>query len=146
MTVTIPAAEKPATDEQVIDVRRRMSVKFTRWVTFVDASVRSISKVTATAFTELSDAPNSLSGAGGKYVRVNTGASALVFDGLVAPTYAVAGLPSATPAGQIIYVSDESGGAVLAFSDATNFRRVTDRKSTRLNSSHIQKSRMPSSA
>ena len=41
--------------------------------------------------------------------------------------YTVATLPSASPAGQIIYVSDESGGAVLAFSDATNWRRVTDR-------------------
>ena len=26
-----------------------------------------------------------------------------------------------------IYVSDETGGAVLAFSDGTNWRRVTDR-------------------
>lgn len=39
----------------------------------------------------------------------------------------VATLPSATPAGGIVYVSDESGGAVLAFSDGTNWRRVTDR-------------------
>jgi hypothetical protein len=27
----------------------------------------------------------------------------------------------------MIYVSDETGGAVLAFSDGTNWRRVTDR-------------------
>jgi hypothetical protein len=39
----------------------------------------------------------------------------------------VSGLPSASPAGQTIYVSNESGGAVLAFSDGTNWRRVTDR-------------------
>ena len=43
-------------------------------------------------------------------------------------TYAVAVLPSASAgAGQIIHVSDETGGAVLAFSDGTNWRRVTDR-------------------
>ncbi|MCC6779779.1 MAG: hypothetical protein IT537_24625 [Hyphomicrobiales bacterium] len=42
-------------------------------------------------------------------------------------SYAVATLPSAATAGQEIYVSDESGGAVLAFSDGTNWRRVTDR-------------------
>lgn len=42
-------------------------------------------------------------------------------------SYTVAGVPSASPAGQIIYVSNESGGAVLAFSDGTNWRRVTDR-------------------
>lgn len=29
--------------------------------------------------------------------------------------------------GCVIYVSNESGGAVLAFSDGTNWRRVTDR-------------------
>lgn len=35
--------------------------------------------------------------------------------------YAVSG------AGALIYISDESGGAVTAFSDGTNWRRVTDR-------------------
>lgn len=43
-------------------------------------------------------------------------------------SYTVAGLPPANAgAGQIIYVSNETGGAVLAFSDGTNWRRVTDR-------------------
>lgn len=45
----------------------------------------------------------------------------------VVPTYTVAGVPSASPAGQMAFISDETGGAVLAFSDATNWRRVTDR-------------------
>jgi hypothetical protein len=43
------------------------------------------------------------------------------------PSYTVAGVPSASPAAQMIYVSDETGGAVPAFSDGTNWRRVTDR-------------------
>jgi hypothetical protein len=43
------------------------------------------------------------------------------------PSYTVAGVPSAATAALIIYVSNESGGAVLAFSDGTNWRRVTDR-------------------
>ena len=43
------------------------------------------------------------------------------------PSYTVAGVPTASPAGQIIYVSNETGGAVLAFSDGTNWRRSTDR-------------------
>ena len=43
------------------------------------------------------------------------------------PVYTVSGLPSVTPAGRLIYVSDESGGAVPAFSEGTNWRRVTDR-------------------
>lgn len=42
-------------------------------------------------------------------------------------SYTVAGLPSAATAAQMIYVSDETGGAVPAFSDGTNWRRVTDR-------------------
>ncbi len=42
-------------------------------------------------------------------------------------SYTVAGLPPATTAGQVIYVSNATGGAVPAFSDGTNWRRVTDR-------------------
>lgn len=38
-----------------------------------------------------------------------------------------AALPAATPAGQLIYVSDEAGGATPAFADGTNWRRVADR-------------------
>ncbi len=45
-----------------------------------------------------------------------------------APSYTVSTLPTAAtyPRG-VIYVSNEAGGAVLAFSDGTNWRRVTDR-------------------
>jgi len=43
------------------------------------------------------------------------------------PSYNVAQLPAASPAGQMVFVPDESGGAVPAFSDGTNWRRVTDR-------------------
>lgn len=42
-------------------------------------------------------------------------------------SYLVAGVPSASPAGQMIFVSDETDGATVAFSDGTNWRRVTDR-------------------
>ena len=43
-------------------------------------------------------------------------------------TYTVASVPSAAtyPRG-VIYVSNETGGATLAFSDSTNWRRVQDR-------------------
>ena len=47
--------------------------------------------------------------------------------------YTVANLPAAEDfdplngGAALIYVSDETGGAVLAFSDGTNWRRVTDR-------------------
>lgn len=42
-------------------------------------------------------------------------------------SYTVGTLPSAAVAGMEIYVSNESGGAVTAFSDGTNWRRSTDR-------------------
>ena len=41
--------------------------------------------------------------------------------------YLVADLPDASRAGGWIYVEDETGGAVPAFSDGTNWRRCTDR-------------------
>lgn len=44
----------------------------------------------------------------------------------VVPSYTVGSLPTAV-AGGVIYVSNETGGAVLAFSDGTNWRRSTDR-------------------
>jgi hypothetical protein len=44
-----------------------------------------------------------------------------------APVYTVATLPTAAVAAGLVYVSDEAGGAVPAFSDGTNWRRVTDR-------------------
>ena len=55
----------------------------------------------------------------------DSGASTVVFQ---APTYTVAPLPAAAtyPRG-VIYVSNETGGATLAFSDGTNWRRVQDR-------------------
>jgi len=44
------------------------------------------------------------------------------------PIHTVANKPNATLyTGAQIYVSDETGGAVIAFSDGTNWRRVTDR-------------------
>lgn len=47
---------------------------------------------------------------------------------LTLATYTVATVPAAADhTGAIIYVSNETGGAVPAFSDGTNWRRVTDR-------------------
>lgn len=44
------------------------------------------------------------------------------------PRFTVGKLPSAASAeGSLIYVPDESGGPVTAFSDGTNWLRVTDR-------------------
>lgn len=42
-------------------------------------------------------------------------------------SYTVATVPSAATSAKVIFVSDEAGGAVLAFSDGTDWRRVTDR-------------------
>ena len=45
----------------------------------------------------------------------------------VLPEYTVTTLPVATGDKRLIYVSNESGGAVVAFNDGTNWRRLTDR-------------------
>lgn len=43
-------------------------------------------------------------------------------------SYLKTAMPDATfAAGQLIYVSNEAGGSVPAFSDGTDWRRVTDR-------------------
>ena len=47
---------------------------------------------------------------------------------LVLASYTVAGVPTASLWTQgLIYVSNETGGAVVAFSDGVNWRRCTDR-------------------
>ena len=45
-------------------------------------------------------------------------------------SYTVGTLPDASQEGEgkMVYVSDETGGAVIAFSDGTDWRRVTDRE------------------
>ena len=49
-------------------------------------------------------------------------------DVLLLKSYTVAGVPAAGLwTGGIIYVSNETGGATLAFSDGTNWRRAQDR-------------------
>jgi len=47
-------------------------------------------------------------------------------DQFILPSYTVAGVPSGVTGG-MIFVTDETGGAVPAFFDGTNWRRVTDR-------------------
>jgi hypothetical protein len=48
-------------------------------------------------------------------------------DQLVLPSYTVSGLPSADTVAQFVYVTNDAGGPVPAFSDGINWRRVTDR-------------------
>ena len=70
---------------------------------------------------------NALSADPGKIYTIQT---LLDVNGAVrVKSYTVAGLPSASGegAGAMIFVSDETGGAVLSFSDGTDWRRVTDR-------------------
>lgn len=54
--------------------------------------------------------------------------SGLIYpDQFVLPSYTANALPSASVAGAMIYVTNETGGPVPAFADGTNWRRVTDR-------------------
>lgn len=44
----------------------------------------------------------------------------------ILPSYTVSTLPSASVPGQMLFVTDETGGSIPAFSDGTNWRRITD--------------------
>lgn len=53
--------------------------------------------------------------------------SGLIYpDQFVLPSFTVSTLPAAIPAGQMLFVTDETGGSIPAFSDGTNWRRITD--------------------
>lgn len=70
------------------------------------------------------------SGTGTLGIGTAAGNAALTLGGaLRVASVTVAGLPSASGqgAGAILYISNESGGPVLAFSDGAAWRRVTDR-------------------
>lgn len=65
-------------------------------------------------------------------VRVNASLTSDGTNGMTAPlqlqSYTVAGLPDPSLwTAALVYVSDEVGGAVVAFSDGASWRRVTDR-------------------
>jgi len=97
--------------------------------THTDASnyVRAALAATSTAVTLTAETAGT--GADNVPLTITAGGTSHVISGspLRLPSFTVATLPSAATAAAMIYVSDETGGAVLAFSDGTNWRRVTDR-------------------
>ncbi len=90
----------------------------------IDSGVTGTQWSTENAVTDNSAAGNTT------YIRGNTGliqaSSITATTTFKLPIYTVSTLP-AQGAGKMIYVSNESGGAVPAFSDGTNWRRMTDR-------------------
>ena len=108
-----------------------------------DATTVLIEQITATSYSDVVviDASNAVYGntvglkiemdstfpTTKKAIEVVEGASDLSGGVVYFKSYTVATLPSAGTAGGMIYVSDETGGAVMAFSDGTDWRRVTDR-------------------
>lgn len=124
-TAGSPADIEASANDQFL-VRRSNALTFG---TLVDADIPATiardTEVTSaiTAHEALADPhPGYLTPAEGNAAYVQVGAIPIL------PTYTVATVPSAaTYARGLIYVSDEVGGAVVAFSDSTNWRRVTDR-------------------
>jgi hypothetical protein len=61
-------------------------------------------------------------------VRIKSDKSTTLQGPIVLKSYTVAGVPAAgSHTGGMVYVTNESGGAIPAFSDGTNWRRVSDR-------------------
>lgn len=95
------------------------------------ANVTSAAQSNATALGNgaTATANNQVMLGNGSVTEVKTAGSMVAGTFAKVGSYTVAGVPSAVTAGAgaIIFVSNEAGGAVLAFSDATDWRRVTDR-------------------
>ena len=88
----------------------------------------TIPSSTGTSSTADVAPPPPLSGTGNLDTFAEAIAGAFNTEPLETASFIVAEVPDATTrAGNQIFVSDEAGGAVPAFSDGTNWRRVTDR-------------------
>ena len=81
----------------------------------------------------------------GRIAQVVALAGAALSFVLAGPALALDGKPG-THGGTVYYAYTTEGGEPLYPADFKHWNYVKDRKSTRLNSSHSQQSRMPSSA
>ena len=99
--------------------------------TYTDASNLVQAELAATSTAVTLSAVTAGTGADNVPVTITAAGTSPVAIGspLALKSYTVAGVPSASAAGAgaMIYVSNESGGAIPAFSDGTDWRRVTDR-------------------
>jgi len=117
----------PPIRSQVVDQSGRMTQPWAAWLlvlyrrvgealgrstTAIDADVSSLSGGTATLDSRMASAESRL---------------AALEATPPLPAYTVSTVPAASPAGRQIFVTNESGGAVPAFSDGSDWRRVTDR-------------------
>lgn len=95
-----------------------------------DVSIQFLSGLSGTSKPQISayDAEATATGDDVNLVlaALNNGRIELL-DPVQMPSYAKASLPAAAVAGALIYVTDDVGGAVPAFTDGTDWRRVTDR-------------------
>jgi hypothetical protein len=71
--------------------------------------------------------PDPITGTGGLDTFSDAIAGAFATEPHELPVCDKRSLPAATPAGRLIYVSNDVGGATIAFSDGSNWRRAQDR-------------------
>lgn len=99
---------------------RRIGQALGRPTTAIDADVSALSEGSASVETRISAVEDDVMAQDGRIDALESGP--------VAPSFTVAGAPDAAGhAGKMIFVTNEIGGQVLAFSDGTSWRRVTDR-------------------
>lgn len=131
MAVYPPPVQDPMNSQAWLEWFRRVNLQLDEigavsWSNIIFAG-SDITDIAARAHNNLQTIDG---GTGGQYYHLTSAQhSNLTGNSIQFPSYTVAGVPSASTegAGSMIYVSNESGGAVMAFSDGTNWRRVTDR-------------------
>lgn len=126
----IPVAKLPGFEEKYTDKEYRVRGGWQRWIQMVDAAVRRL--VTVQAQSDELDTISALTPADDDVLQRKAGewanrTMAQLWADLV-PTVTVGTIGTAAgKTGQLRYVSDETGGAIHAFSDGADWRRVTDR-------------------
>ena len=118
----------PPIRAQVVDDGGRMTQPWAAWFTVLYRRIgQALGRPTTAIDADVSSLVEGSASVGTRLTAQDGRLDALE-SGPVAPSFTVAGAPAAAGrAGKMIFVTNETGGKVLAFSDGTNWRRVTDR-------------------
>lgn len=133
-TVAISLHNHATAPYNILDITTRWAsaVAFTAAKANAEILIKDLSNSNEVRHLNIGDGLNAASGSIEVDLKLNSGLTidtaeiSMDWSRLVLASYTVAGVPS-RPTGALIYVTDETGGAIPAFYDGANWRRVTDR-------------------